>query len=157
MRFMNWLAIGLGIILGVIFFTSGLGKVTEPPEQFAELLNVSMPFLSSGITLFLARWTPWIEITLGLFLVVGISAKLMAGVSLFLVAGFIFHNTYIIKNAIEVSECGCFGTFEGSLQIISSAVTARYLDFSMLVLILVILLFYPGKSFTRWPWFLRRG
>jgi len=152
-----WLALGSSIILGVIFVTSSVDKLIDPTE-FLTALGYS-GFLPLGLMALVARWLPWVELILGLCLVIGISAKFMASASSLLVIGFIFQNTWVIELGLETDGCGCIGPIrmlEREIQIISSAEMARYVDIGMLALGLIIISCYPGKVFNLRPWFLKR-
>ncbi len=157
MRYRHWAGIGSGIILGIIFVTSGAGKIAEPGE-FLTLLSYTS-FLPPELAILIARWLPWVELVLGLCLITGVSAKLMTSVSSLLVIGFIFHNAWLITHELATEECGCFGRLENILeierQITLSSQNALYMDIGMLALVLIILFCYPGKFFTLRPWFLR--
>jgi len=157
MRYRHWAGIGAGIILGLIFVTSGVGKIAEPSEFLALLSYTS--FLPPELAILIARWLPWVELVLGLFLIAGVSAKFMTSVSSLLVIGFIFHNVWLITHGLAAEECGCFGglnILEIERQITLSSQNALYMDIGMLALVLIILFCYPGKFFTLRPWFLTR-
>ena len=157
MRYRQWSGIGAGIILGLIFVASGVGKILEPIEFLTVL--TSTPFLSTKLVILISQWLPWVELVLGLLLIVGISAKFTSSVSFILVIGFIFQNAWLIGHGLGVDDCGCLGRFGNILeierQITLSSQNALYMDIGMVALILIILLCYPGKFFTLRPWFLR--
>ncbi len=150
--------IGAGIILGLIFIASGVGKIQEPTGFLMTLQNT--PYLSAKHIIPLAQWLPWIELSLGILLVAGISARFMSGVSLALVTGFIFQNTWLISRGQGANNCDCFGGIGNILapgsQLSLSANHALDLDIVMMALILIILLCYPGQFFNSQPWFLRQ-
>ena len=157
MHYRYWLAIGSGIVLGLIFITSGVGKIIDPGEFLSVLANIAFySFLPLELVVPVARWLPWLELVLGLSLIMGISAKFMASASSLLVIGFIFQNTWIIVHGLDLNGCGCLGAFEKQLQIIGSSEIALYIDVGMLALVLIILFCYPGKFLTLRPWFLIR-
>lgn len=159
-RYKRWAGIGSSMLLGIIFVTSGVGKIDDPSELITLLSYNS--FLPHNIILLIAYWLPWVELLLGLYLIVGLSAKIFSGVSCFLVAGFIFTNAWLITRGLANKSCGCFGGIENALkierQVTLTSQGALYMDIGMLVLILVILLYYPGKflSLEPWWWFLTR-
>jgi len=154
MSYRHWAGIGAGIILGIIFVVSGVGKIAEPVE-FLTLLSYSS-LLPPKLSIIVAQWLPWVELVLGLYLITGISAKIFSGVSFLLVFGFIFHSAWLITQGLAAESCGCFGGIENILeikrQIILSTQNALYLDIGMLALILIILFYYPGKFLTLQPW-----
>lgn len=154
MRYRKWAGIGLGIVLGIIFITSGIGKIAEPTE-FLTLLSYTS-FLPPELSIIVAQWLPWVELVLGLYLLTGIATKVFSSVSCLLVISFIFHNSWIITHGLAAEDCGCFGKIEKILeierQITLSSQNALYMDIGMLALIVVVLLCYPGKFFTLHPW-----
>ena len=154
MRLKHWLAIGSSITLGLIFLITGVGKLLDQTGLIAILVETTI--LNWRLVDLIAQWLPWIELVLGLSLIIGIAAKFMASASGLLVIGFIFHNTWIIKYGIKPEDCACLGFFEKQWQIILSAEMARYIDIGMLALLLIVLFCYPGKFFTFRPWFLRQ-
>lgn len=157
-RYRYWAGIGSGIILGLIFVTSGVGKILEPIEFLTVLTNTS--FLPLELSVLVAQWLPWVELVLGLSLIVGISMKFISSVSFLLVIGFIFQNVWLIRHGFATDSCGCLGRFESLLelerQITLSSQNALYMDIGMLALTLIILFCYPGEFFTLRPWFLTR-
>ncbi len=157
MRYRHCDGIGAGIILGLIFVAGGMGKILEPIESLTVLTSTS--FLPQELAVLIAQWLPWVELLLGLFLILGISAKFTSSVSFILVIGFIFQNAWLISHGLATDDCGCLGRFGNMLeierQITLSSQNALYMDIGMLALILIILFCYPGKFFTLRPWFLR--
>jgi uncharacterized membrane protein YphA (DoxX/SURF4 family) len=161
MRYRYWGGIGASIILGLIFLVAGVGKLFDQTGLVTVLEETSI--LSRELVDLMAQWLPWIELVLGLCLVMGIAAKFMASASGLLVLGFIFHNTWIIEHGVVLDDCGCLGILEKmqkqmqmQVQIVLSSEMARYIDIGMLVLLLIVLFCYPGKFFTLRPWFLRQ-
>ena len=155
MRGKYWLAVGASILLGLIFVTAGVGKLSNQAEFLAVIVPTTLftPLQARII----AYWLPWIELALGLLLILGISMKFMAGASSLFIVGFIFYNTWVIQHGSGYSGCGCWGDIEEEFQILSSSTAALYSDIGMLALVSIILVFYPGNFLTARPWFLERG
>ena len=147
----RYLVIGAGILLGLIFLVAGASKLADQSGLVAVLVETSI--LSEEMILFVARWLPWLEIVLGLCLILGIAPRLMASISTLLVLGFIFHNAWIIKYGFEIDGCGCLGIIEKETQIVVSSQIALGIDIGMLILSLFILFYYTGKFFNLRPWF----
>lgn len=141
------------IILGLIFITSGTGKLPRQGE-FLEIIfywQLIFPFMVN----FVNHWFPWVELALGILLVMGIMSKFMASFSAVLIVGFIINNLWMQSRGMGYVPCGCFGVWE---RIIAGDITiegALYMDIGMLVLVLLILLLYPRKFFDIRPWFSR--
>jgi len=98
-------------------------------------------------------WLPRIEMVLGLLLMVGVAARLMAGFASLLSIAFIFNNSWEIARGAGGDPCGCFGdnSFLGYL----SNTDALYIDIGMLALAIVIILWYSGKWLSVRPWFIK--
>ena len=161
MRGKHWLAIGAGILLGLIFVAAGLGKLLQPSEAF-KIFFTSYPtslqgFLTPAFFKAIFIWLPRIELTVGLLLIIGIVVKSMAALSSVLIAGFMANNSWLISQGLGYEPCSdCFGMLERIIQARLSTVGALYIDIGMLVLALIILFYYPGNFLTACPWFLRR-
>ena len=158
MRYRNQIAIGAGIILGLIFIASGVGKIIDPTAFRNTLLKTAL--LSWNLSVILAAVIPWLELVLGICLILGILLRLAAGISFLLIMGFIAQNIWTIKMKLTEDNCGCFGGLEQILelekQLHLSAWGALYMDIGMLVLTLIILFGYTGKFVTIKPWFFSR-
>ncbi len=147
----RYLVIGASILLGLVFLTAGASKLADQSGLVAVLVETSV--LGEDMISLIARCLPWLELVLGLCLLLGIAARLMASASLLLTLGFIFHNVWIIKYGFEIDSCGCLGIVEKEMQILASSEMSLYLDIGMLLLSLIILLYYPGKFLNPRPWF----
>jgi len=157
MRYRYWISIGAGIILGVIFVVAGLGKALSEAESFKSIFNPFPDFLAPFFSQAIDSWFPYLEIVIGLFLIVGVLPRLMAAISVVLVAGFITNNSWLISQGLGYEPCDCFGVVERIIQVEMSTVGALYLDVAMLVLALVVLFWYRRRFLNIYPWFLKRG
>jgi len=149
------LVIGASILLGLVFIVSGLGKLPYHGEFLALILSKS--FLTLPQAVIVARWVPWIELALGLLLIISIAIKFMASFSAALIVAFIANNSWMISLGLGDEPCGCFGNTEHLPLAQLSIIEALYLDIGMLALALIILFCYPGNFRTIRPWFLRGG
>ena len=101
------------VLLAAIFIYAGYAKLREPWPQFAVAINsfklVPITWLEP-----LAKWVPWAELLLGLWIVSGVllrwSALTASAVLTFFFAVLI--RSYAM--GLEV-DCGCFGSGEGGL------------------------------------------
>lgn len=156
MRYRPWLGTGAGIVLGLIFIASGLGKLLGEAESFENIFAPFPGFLAPALAGAIFTWLPFIELIIGLLLIVGIAARLMAIFSAVLIAGFMASNGYRLSQGLGYEPCGCLGIMEKIIQVELSTTGALYLDIGMLALALIILFCYPGSFFNTYPWFLRR-
>ena len=81
----------------------------------------------------------------------------MATFSLVLIAGFIASNSWLLVQGLGDKPCGCFGIAETIAQLRLLVINSLYFDIGMLGLVLLILIYYPGKFSTLRPWFLARS
>jgi len=154
MALRNWLAIGAGIILGLIFLAAGLGKLLNQTESF--VIFVFPEFLPTALDKFIFRWLPRIEIIIGVLLITGVAARLTASLSLALIVSLIANNSILLIQGFGDKPCGCFGMAERWAQYRLSVAGALYIDIVMLILGFMVLFFYQRGFFTVNPWFLRR-
>ncbi len=154
MRYIHWAGIAAGILLGLVFFVAGLGKLPVQTEAYMIIFGLQRALLHPTLANHIDIWLPRVELALGLLLIVGVATKFMTSFASVLIAAFIFNNSWEIARGAGENACGCFGanSFLGYL----SNTQALYLDIGMLALVSVILLWYPGNWLTARPWFLRK-
>jgi len=157
MRCKHWLGLGASIILGMIFFTAGLGKLLVETELFETYYLAFLDFLTLDQVRLLFYGLPYVELAIGLLLIVGFATKLIAALTSLLIAGFITSNVWFITHGMGFEPCGCLGIFDRLFQNKLSTQQSLYIDIAMLALILITLLYYQ-RSFTSFlPWFLKKG
>jgi len=152
---LNWFATGAGIILGLIFLAAGLGKLLNPMDS--SIIFVFPEFLPTALDKFIFHWLPYLEIVIGVLLITGIVARLIASLSLALTVSMIANNSILLIQGLGDKPCGCFGEAERLAQLSLSVTGALYIDVAMLILGFVVLFFYQGRFININPWFLRRG
>ena len=152
-RYKHWIGVWASILLGLIFVAAGLGKALYRAEAFVFFPD----FLPIAFAKSVFIWLPAIEVVVGLLLIFGIAAKLVATFSLVLIAGFIANNSLLLSLGLGDEPCGCFGIAETIAQARLSTIGSLYLDVVMLVLVLVLLFCYQRNFFNIYPWFLAGG
>ena len=153
MRYRYWLVCGASILLALIFLISGVGKLLE---QNAFLLDVSAVIIDPGVIIIVTQWLPWVELVLGVCLLIGIVPQLAAGISTLLIASFIFHNSWLIGQGLGNEPCGCLGILDRVLGGDLSTTGSLYIDIGLVILALAIYFAYPGRFLDVRPWFLKR-
>ena len=151
----NWLAVGAGIVLGLVFLAAGLGKTFSQTSSF--VIFVFPEFLPTALDEFIFRWLPTIEILIGVLLITGVIARLVACFALPLTVGLIVNNSILLIQGLGDKPCNCFGEAERWVQLRVSIAGALYIDVVMLILGVIILFYYRGKFVNILPWFLRRS
>jgi uncharacterized membrane protein YphA (DoxX/SURF4 family) len=144
--------LGSSIFLGLALLVSGIGKIPGQTEFIDALLQ---SFWTPTVAYFIGYCLPWVEATLGVALVIGVFPRIVAGLCLPIIAGFMANNSWAISQGKEFGQCGCFGIFEGLFGAITP-VQALGLDIVLFVLALIILLFHRGGFFAFRPWFIKR-
>lgn len=106
-RFMTspYLSLALRLYIGYVFIHASASKIHYPAE-FAESL-AAYQILPHWAVNFFALFMPWLELTCGLFLILGLKSKVVTSIIGALLAVFTFA---ILINIIKGSpiSCGCF-------------------------------------------------
>ncbi len=152
MRYRYWIAFVASILLALVFLTAGVGKLMG---QSAFLLQISTYIVSEGAAAMVASWLPWVELVLGLCLLVGIFPQIVSGISTLLIAAFIMHNGWMIGQGFGQEPCGCLGILDRVFTGELSTVGSLYVDIGLIVLALAVYFCYPGRLLNTRPWFLR--
>ena len=142
-------------MLGIIFAAAGLGKLLHQPDPIE--LFIFSEYLSPAQTRTIYVWLPRVELLIGVLLITGIAARVVATLSLPLTAGFIANNAFLLVHGFGDKACGCFGKEGGLAQTKLTIMGAMYLDAVMLVLGIIILVCYQSSFWDIRPWFLGRG
>jgi len=154
---MHWLGLGASIILGIIFFISGIGKLLVEAELFEIYYPAFLDFLTLNQVRLLFYGFPYVELAIGLLLIVGFATKLIAALTSLLIAGFIASNVWFITHGMGFEPCGCLGIFDRLFQNRLSTQQSLYIDIAMLALILITLLCYQRSFTSILPWFLKKN
>jgi uncharacterized membrane protein YphA (DoxX/SURF4 family) len=98
----------LRIVIGSIFIVSGLGKLLSPYQNFLYVVQAYQLLPSPGEVL-VAQIFPWIELVVGVFVVLGLwtSWGLRGAVVLFGI--FVVVVGQALSRGLPLENCGCFG------------------------------------------------
>ncbi len=96
------------IVVGSVFCYSGYLKIIEPIESFYSAI-MSYKVVGQTLAYYTALVLPWIELYLGVLLIVGLFEKYVIKVSalLFIIFEILLLQAMIRK--LEIVSCGCFG------------------------------------------------
>jgi uncharacterized membrane protein YphA (DoxX/SURF4 family) len=122
---------GSRAVVGGIFIYASLDKIAQP-ELFTKIVQ-GYRILPREIVPLFSFILPWIELVLGILLLVGLLIRGSASVAAFLLAVFI--SAILIKAAQgSISDCGCFSVIPGRANLSASILLLR--DFILLALCL---------------------
>lgn len=123
----------LRIVAGAVLAVSGYLKAVRPTAEFAATLE-SYWIFPAFLIFPMARIMPWIELGVGLALIVGFLTRPSALVSAGLFATFVAVLAQAIFRKLPMTDCGCFGQVGPHLQPIQSlGMDAVLLVFCLLV------------------------
>ncbi len=124
----------LRLVPGAVLAMSGYFKAVRPASEFAATLESYWVF--PGVLVFpLARAVPWVELLVGLSLLVGFMTRLSAFLAMGLFATFVAVLAQSVFRKLPMADCGCFGQVGPHLQPIQA------LSFDAGLLVLCILVF----------------
>ncbi len=104
----NNMCVLLRIVIGSIFIVSGLGKLLSPYQNFLYVIQ-AYQLLPSWGEAFTAQIFPWIELIVGLFVLLGLwtSWSLRGAAVLFGILVVVVGQALI--RGLPLESCGCFG------------------------------------------------
>lgn len=127
----------LRFILGFVFIYSGFIKIIDAQGFSNSISNYKL--LPEFIINFFAIILPWIELTSGLLLLIGISVKENALIINLLLSVFLIAIIISLIRGLDIN-CGCFGTKGGT-----KIGTAKLIENSLLLLMGILLMIYDSK------------
>jgi len=116
---------------------------------------VPLPTVTPVLAAITAHVVPWLELLLGICLVIGICVRFAASLTYALILAFIYYNSWMLMNGLGYEPCGCFGIFEKIFLGELSTLDSMYIDIGLLVLALTVFFSYPGKFFNLRLWFMK--
>ncbi|HSD62837.1 MAG TPA: MauE/DoxX family redox-associated membrane protein [Ignavibacteriaceae bacterium] len=107
----KYLLLTIRVILGFLFIFSALTKMTDL-DYFVKSIQNYKILPDESLNLF-ALIIPWMEIIIGIFLLVGLFVKESALLGSLLMVVFIAAIIIALARGLNI-DCGCFGTADGS-------------------------------------------
>lgn len=104
-KFWDWLELFIRLVIGFLFIYAAVGKIIHP-EKFAVVVY-NYRVLPVELVNIAAILVPWLEITLGVTLILGIWLETAAFLLSILTIGFIGLIVSAILRGLNI-ECGCF-------------------------------------------------
>jgi putative oxidoreductase len=144
--FIEIISVIFRITLGIIFLYAAVGKIDNPEAFFKEISNYRLfPDFISQIS---AIILPWIELTIGLLLILGIRVKTTSAISFILLVVFTLMVISAWARGLNIN-CGCFShriEYVGLRKVIEN----------LLMMGFSIFLFYVPASVLSLETFLRK-
>lgn len=104
---MNKLVI-IRIIIGAFFVFSGFEKLMSPIENFQSVVE-SYEIMNHALSSVAAFILPWVELFLGVFVILGLWLKISLRLLGFTTIMFMAVVAQAILRNLPITECGCFG------------------------------------------------
>ena len=98
----------LRLVLGLVFVVSGFEKLVSPYQNFLYVIQ-GYDFVPEVLEVPVAKYFPWFELIVGLFLVLGLWIKVALFSSAAMVLGFMTFVSQAMIRKLPIDECGCFG------------------------------------------------
>ena len=143
---MDKLAVLFRLAVGCLFLYASKDKLFQPNE-FADMV-MGYRILPSELVGLVATFLPWLELLIGLSLVLGLLSAAGAAWASLLSIGFLAAKTSVIVRGLDVS-CGCFSVNGGS------SIGWSDLPFNALLVVVTLFVWNRGSalwSLDEWLW-----
>lgn len=134
---MNWLVLAVRVLLGALFVVAGASKVGHADVFAAEIAGFRL--LPAAVIAPIAIALPFLEMLLGVYLILGLFTRTAAWIAVALFAVFDLAIASAVVRGMTIS-CGCFGPSDATVT--SWAEVAR--DAVLVVLAALVALRPPG-------------
>jgi len=108
---LKYLALAARLLIGALFIYASLHKIQDPAAFAVSVRNYLLipPAWSNLVALTL----PWIEVAVGVFLIVGVQTRPSALLTTGMLGVFLGAMIYAYAIGLDI-DCGCFGSAAGS-------------------------------------------
>lgn len=128
---LDWVGLSVRLGLAAVWFSSGIAKASDPRETLVAVRAYRI--LPEGVAQVVAAALPYLEIALGVLLLLGLATRLAAVLSAVVLVVFIAGVISAAARGLSI-DCGCFGG-GGQVATGSTQYTAEILrDVGFLVL-----------------------
>jgi uncharacterized membrane protein YphA (DoxX/SURF4 family) len=140
-----WLSVRVEIALGLFFVVAALPKLVDPPSFAHMVYNYRL--VPGALVNLMALAMPWLEVLLGLALILGIWTRTSAGLVGALLLVFILAISVNLARGNAI-DCGCFDLLEANKTVDERLFDMRLVilrDVGMLLMVAQIL-WAPGRQ-----------
>jgi uncharacterized membrane protein YphA (DoxX/SURF4 family) len=139
-----WLTLLSRLILGVVLLVAGGLKIGNLPKSAMAVRSYEM--LPIPLANFLGYTLPWIEIGLGLLLIVGVTVKISGALGALTMLAFIIAIAQAWARGLSI-DCGCFGG-GGAIHPEDTKYLSEIIRDIGLMALGIFLYFYPKGRFA---------
>jgi len=139
-----WLTLLSRLILGVVLLVAGGLKIGNLPKSAMAVRSYEM--LPIPLANFLGYTLPWIEIGLGLLLLVGVTVKISGALGALTMLAFIIAIAQAWARGLSI-DCGCFGG-GGAIDPEDTKYLSEIIRDIGLMALGIFLYFYPKGRFA---------
>jgi uncharacterized membrane protein YphA (DoxX/SURF4 family) len=139
-----WLTLLFRLILGVVLLVAGGLKIGNLPKSAMAVRSYEM--LPIPLANFLGYTLPWIEIGLGLLLIVGVTVKISGALGALTMLAFIIAIAQAWARGLSI-DCGCFGG-GGAIDPEDTKYLSEIIRDIGLMALGIFLYFYPKGRFA---------
>ena len=139
-----WLTLLARLILGVVLLVAGGLKIGNLPKSAMAVRSYEM--LPIPLANFLGYTLPWIEIGLGLLLIVGVTVKISGALGALTMLAFIIAIAQAWARGLSI-DCGCFGG-GGAIDPEDTKYLSEIIRDIGLMALGIFLYFYPKGRFA---------
>lgn len=139
-----WLTLISRLILGVVLLVAGGLKIGNLPKSAMAVRAYEL--LPVSLANFLGYTLPWIEIGLGLLLIVGVTVKISGAVGALTMLAFIIAIAQAWARGLSI-DCGCFGG-GGAIDPEDTKYLSEIIRDIGLMALGIFLYFYPKGRFA---------
>ena len=139
-----WMTLLSRLILGVVLLVAGGLKIGNLPKSAMAVRSYEM--LPIPLANFLGYTLPWIEIGLGLLLIVGVTVKISGALGALTMLAFIIAIAQAWARGLSI-DCGCFGG-GGAIDPEDTKYLSEIIRDIGLMALGIFLYFYPKGRFA---------
>jgi uncharacterized membrane protein YphA (DoxX/SURF4 family) len=139
-----WLTLLSRLILGVVLLVAGGLKIGNLPKSAMAVRSYEL--LPVSLANFLGYSLPWIEIGLGLLLIVGVTVKISGALGALTMLAFIIAIAQAWARGLSI-DCGCFGG-GGAIDPEDTKYLSEIIRDIGLMALGIFLYFYPKGRFA---------